>query len=123
MLNLVKLLMGYEDAAEKGVTSGGSVPPPKMTLQKAVDMGEYSPEYLSTFAEWHTLSPHMQLNYIKQGLDNRRVQLLAEWAELDRAIDYRLKPELKMAQENIWKQIEKIEVDRERLYYEYSNKF
>ena len=115
--------MGFEDSGEKGnFSSGGSVSQ-TMTLQKAVDMGEYNPEYLSTFSEWHTLSTHVQLNYIRQGMDNRRAQLLTQWAEMDRAVDHRLKPELQAAQNNIWKQLEKLESDRERIYFEYSEKY
>lgn len=52
--------MGFENDGEK--LSSGGIPStsPMMTLQKAVDMGEYDPEYLSTFAEWHSLTKFLQ---------------------------------------------------------------
>ncbi len=113
--------MAFEEETGKEKLSGKSSPKSQsMTLQKAVDLGEYDPEYLKTFPEWHLLSPHVQLQFIREGLDNRRRQLLMQWAEMDRAIDYRLKPHLQIAQKNVEKQLKKIEEDRERLYSEYS---
>lgn len=117
--------MSYEKGKTKERKSkrSNANQPSNMTLQKAIDFGEYDPEYLSTFPEWHDLSPHVQLQYIKNGLDNRRKQLLMQWAELDRAIDARLKPNLQFAQKNIEKQLKKIEFDREKYYFEYSKRF
>ncbi|QQS38730.1 hypothetical protein IPM62_05085 [Candidatus Woesebacteria bacterium] len=94
-----------------------------MSIQKAVDLGEYDPEVLSLCKEWSGLSYHAQLQYIKEGLDNRRKQLLMQWAEMDRAIDLRLKPNLEIAKHNVEKQLKKIEDDREKLYFEYSKKY
>lgn len=91
-----------------------------MTLTHAIQMGEYEPNYLATFPEWHQLSRHTQLQFIRQAIENRRAQLLTQWAEIDRAIDYRLKPELHEAQKNVDAQLKKLEKDRERLYVEYS---
>lgn len=113
--------MAFEEEVGKEKLSGKSGAKTQiMTLQKAVDLGEYDPEYLKTFPEWHTLGRHVQLQFIREGLDNRRKQLLIQWAEMDRAIDYRLKPHLQVAQRNVEKQLKKIEEDRERLYSEYS---
>ena len=94
-----------------------------MNLEKAVDLGEYKPEYLATFPEWTEMSPHAQLQYIKRGLVERRKQLLGQWAEMDRAIDARLKPNLETAKKNIEKQLKKLESAREYYYVEYSSKF
>ena len=94
-----------------------------LTLDQAVDLGEYNPKYLSKFQEFLKLSPHVQLQYIRKGLDIRRKQLLVQWAELDRAIDSRLKPKIQIAKKNIEKQLKQIEKDREKYYYEYSQKF
>ncbi len=94
-----------------------------MSLDKAISMGEYDPQVLNKYPEWKNFSPHGQLQQIKQGLDNRRKQLLMQWAELDRAIDARLKPNLEVAKKNIETQLKKIETERERLYFEYSSKY
>ncbi len=113
--------MAYEDQ-EKGEKPKGGKPKATqfMTLQKAVDMGEYDPEYLGTFAEWHTLSRHMQFQFVKQGLDNRRRQLWLQWAEVNNTPDFHLKPYLQTALENIEKQIKKLDNDWERLFLDYS---
>lgn len=115
--------MSYEDGGEKGQSVKPKQNMQSMTLQKAVDMGEYDPNYLSTFPEWVSFSPHVQLQYIKQGLDNRRKQLLMQWAEIDRTSHHSIKTDLHEAQNNIEKQLKKIEIDRERLYAEYASKF
>ncbi len=112
--------MGFEDDVEKGKSRKKYVASSKMTLQKAVELGEYDPEYLSTFPEWHTLSRHVQFQFIREGLDNRRKQLVVQWAEVNNVLDFRLKPELKEALVNIKKQLDRLEVDREKLYLEYS---
>lgn len=91
-----------------------------ITLQKAIDLGEYNPEYLSTFSEWHDLSQHIQFQYIKTALDNRRKQLVMQYAEINNILDFSQKPELKSALTNIEKQLKMLELDRERLFVEYS---
>lgn len=116
--------MAYETEGGKEKLSGGGKPARSqfMTLQKAVDMGEYEPDYLATFAEWHELSTHIQFQYIKQGLDNRNKQLITQWAETFNILDFSKKPHLQTALENIQKQIKKVDRDRERLYVEFSAK-
>ncbi len=111
-----------EKGENENSLSGGSPTPitSTMTLAQAINMGEYNPEYLSTFPEWHQFSKHTQLQYIRTAIENRRKQLLTQWAEIDRAIDFRLKPELKSAQKNIEAQMKKLERDRENLYIEFS---
>lgn len=109
-----------EGANEKGSKGKLAARSQFMTLQKAVEMGEYDPEYLATFPEWHILSQHMQFQYIKSALDNRNKQLLSQWAEVNNFLDFSLKPHLKDALENIQKQMKKVERDREKLYLEYS---
>jgi hypothetical protein len=113
--------MAYEDMESGEKMSGGSAAPsPTMTLQKAIDMGEYNPDFLSTFAEWHDISRHIQFQYIRQALDNRNKQLLSQWAEINNTIDFRLKPHMAEALVNIEKQMKKLDDDRDRLYFEYS---
>ena len=113
--------MGFE-GIEKGEQAKGGRPKnsQSMTLQKAVDMGEYEPEYLATFPEWHTLSKHVQFQFVKQGLDNRRRQLWLQWAEVNNTPDFRLKPHLIVALKNIEKQIKKLDDDWERLFVSFS---
>lgn len=113
--------MAFEsnEAKEKIYSSRSSVSP-TMSLQKAVDMGEYNPDFLATFPEWHTLSKHLQLQYIRQGLDNRRRHLIVQWAEINNVLDFRTKPHLKVALRNIEKQIKKLDSDMEKIYLEYS---
>ena len=113
--------MGFEDSnIEKGKSSGKPKVVNKMTLQKAIDLGEYKPEYLSTFPEWHTLSRHIQFQYIRTAIENRRGHLLTQYAELNNILDFRLKPHLAEAMKNIEKQLREVEGDREKLFVEYS---
>jgi len=91
----------------------------KMTIQKAVDFGEYDPKFLSTLPEWHTLSKHIQFQYIKTALENRRHQLLQQYAEISYVLDFRLIPELKETLDNIHKQIKQLDVDFEKISMEY----
>lgn len=51
-----------------------------LTLQKAVEFGEYNPEKLATYPEWHKLSRHAQFELIKRALNNRNRQLWVKWA-------------------------------------------
>lgn len=114
--------MGFEDT-EAGEKLQSSKPAPSsksMTLKEAIEMGEYNPELLATFPEWHTFSRHVQFQYIREALDNRNKQLLMQWAEINNMIDFRLKPQLAEALKNIEKQMKKLETDRENLYFEYS---
>jgi len=51
--------MSEVEPLEKNLTSA---PPIKsgLSLQQAIEFGEYDPKYLANFAEWHTLSVHVQ---------------------------------------------------------------
>lgn len=114
--------MGTLDEETK-FEKGSRLPPKKssaLTLQDAVEMGEYDPSFLSTFAEWHTLSRHVQFQYIRRALDNRHRHLVTQWAEIFNMLDFSKKPELSYALKNIQEQIKKLDKDRERLYIEYS---
>lgn len=112
-----------QTAPVENQTSGGTPTlPPNMSLQKAVELGEYDPEFLSGFPEWHSLSPHAQLQYIRQALDNRERQLVVQWAEISNVIDFSKKPHLDEALKNIESQRKKVNTDREKLYIEYSRK-
>lgn len=112
--------MGFEDDIEKVKPSKLGRSSTKMTLQKAVELGEYNPKFLSTFPEWHSLSRHAQFQFIREGLENRRRHLITQWAEINNFLDFRLKPHLKEALKNIELQLKILEDDRERLHLEYS---
>jgi hypothetical protein len=108
------------ESGKEKISSGGGGTSQQMTLQKAVDLGEYNPKYLANFPEWHKLSKFLQLQFIRQGLDNHEGRLMSQWSELANELNYRDRPALKQAQENIMKQIKKVQADRERLYIEYT---
>lgn len=102
-----------------------SKPPQKksnITLQQAIDFGEYSPKFLSNFAEWHTLSTHIQWQLVRKALDIRHKQLVTQYAELNNALDFSKKPYIQEALRNVERQISDLMKDRERLYVEFSNK-
>lgn len=111
--------MGFEDKEKLGGGKPKKVYP-TMTLQKAIDMGEYHSDYLSTFPEWHTLTKYVQFQFIKQGIDNRKRNLTLQWAEINNILDFRLKPHLKEALRSIEKQLKTLDKDRETLYVHFS---
>lgn len=93
-----------------------------LTLQQAIEFGEYDPRYLANFAEWHTLSVHVQWQLIRKALNNRHSQLITQYAELNNVLDLRLKPDVQEAMKNVEKQLKNFERNREKLYVEYSQK-
>jgi len=90
-----------------------------MTLEKTVEMGEYNPQYLSTFPERITYSKIIRWQYIRRALKNRRQFLLLNWAETNNVLDFRLKPDMKLVLDNINKQIEFINKEEKRFRLEY----
>lgn len=111
--------MEPEEAVEKIKGGNPGKVSSKMTLQKAVDLGEYDPNYLSTFPEWATLSKHVQFQFIRKGLENRKRQLVLSYAEINNVLDFRLKPELKETLDNIHKQLKFLDDEFEKLSMEY----
>ncbi len=109
------------EETEQGLKSVPPVVVTKLTLEKAVELGEYDPHFLANFPEWHTLSRHVQFEYIKKGLTNRHKQLLMQYAELNNVLDLRQKPEIHKAIKNMEKQLSDILKEKERLYSEYSH--
>jgi len=114
--------MGFEDIEPKENLNNGkpSKQVSKMTLEEAINFGEYDPAYLATFPDWHTLSRHIQFQHIRRALDNCERQLRVQWAEIVNFLDFSQKPHLKDALENIQKQMKVVDKDREKLYLEYS---
>ncbi|HVZ58920.1 MAG TPA: hypothetical protein VG935_04180 [Patescibacteria group bacterium] len=111
-----------EDHESEGSLGKGRANPTagRLTLQKAIELGEYDPEYLGQFPEWHTLTRHIQFEYIRTALDNRNKQLIRQWAEITNVLDFSQKPHLKEALHNIEAQLEKLKQDKEDLYVKYS---
>jgi hypothetical protein len=105
---------------EKNQSASSSRPSNNMTLDKAIELGEYNPEFLANYPEWHTFSRHIQFEYIRKAIENRNRQLISQWAEITNVLDFRLKPHLTEALRNIEKQLNELQTDKERLYVEYS---
>lgn len=101
---------------------GGSPSTTTITLQQAVDFGEYQPDYLANFAQWHTLSPHIQWQLVRKALDIRHTQLITQYAELNNVLHLSKKPHVQNAMRSVEKQLKQLMEDQERLYVEYSNK-
>lgn len=112
-----------EDTMES--ISSASTPAPTTTstilsLEKAIDLGEYDTKYLSQFSEWGQLSRHSQFQLIKKALDNRLSQLAVQWSEINNLLDFSKKPHLQQGLRNIEGQRLKVLKDKEDLYLEYS---
>jgi hypothetical protein len=105
---------------EQGASSKPPALATKLTLEKAVELGEYDPNFLANFPEWHTLSRHIQFQYVKKALENRNRQLLGQYAELNNVLDLRNKPEIWDAIRNMEKQLHELLDIKEKLFAEYS---
>jgi hypothetical protein len=112
--------MDENNESEQGMGGKPPATTSRITLEKAIELGEYNPDYLANFPEWHTLSRHIQFQYIKKALENRHHQLLAQYAELHNVLDLRNKPEIWEAIHNMEKQLHHILEEKERLFAEYS---
>ena len=109
----------YEDTIESQPKSQTKKSTSKMTLDKAVEMGEYDPKFLSTFPEWASFTNNIRWHYIRDAIKNRRRFMLLNWAETNNVLDLRLKPEMKTVMDNINKQLEILNHDEEKLRQEY----
>lgn len=113
--------MDKEPNIEQGSGGGVSVGMSStITLQQAIEYGEYKPEYLATFAEWFTLSRHIQFQLIRKAIDIRHRQLMSQYAELNNALDMSKKHDVQMAMKNVERQLNALSRDKEELYIEYS---
>jgi len=124
-LELISLIFSmadeFEDKIESRTSSGAkSSTSDDITLQKAIDMGEYDPKYLSTFPDWHKSSRIMQWQMVRQAIKNRRRFLQLQWAEINNQLDYSQKPYLKQAGDNIQKQLDLLLKDEEKYLVEFS---
>lgn len=107
---------------EQNLGNGTTPTQSTITLQQAIDFGEYDPKHLENFAEWHKLSIHIQWQLIRKALDIRHRQLITQYAELSTALDYSKKPEVIRACKNVERQLKNLANDKEKLYIEYSAK-
>lgn len=112
--------MSDEESLERLKSSPRPKTGPLLTLQKAIEFGEYDPQFLSGFREWHELTRHSQFQLIREALENRRKHLLTQWAEISNALNFSKKPYLQEALRNIEAQWKKLAEDKERLFLEYS---
>ena len=105
-----------EATKERGSSGGGGGSAGFMTLQKAVELGEYKPEVLSQYSDWKLLSKHGQLQFIRTGLRYHKGQLLTQYASLFNIPNYSLKAdELEPKLNHILDLVK--EVDRDEEYY------
>ncbi len=109
-----------DDDFEKNTTSRQPTSPKGLTLEKAVELGEYHPDFLATFPEWQQFSRIIQWEYIRRALKNRRHQLLVHWAEINNQIDFSKKPHLQQALDNLQKQLAIVMTDEEKYQVEYT---
>jgi len=93
--------------------------PAKMTLEKAVEMGEYNPSFLSTFPEWSTFTNNIRWHYVREAIKNRRRFLQLNYAETNNVLDLHLKPEMKQVLDKITEQIILLNREEERLRLEF----
>ena len=91
-----------------------------LTFDQAIDMGEYCPEFLSTFPKWSNFTKNVKWHYIRQALKNRRRFLELNYAETFNIIDFSKKPQLQAVLDNIQKELKKIQKDEEDLRVEYT---
>ncbi len=91
-----------------------------LTLEKAIELGEYDPQVLGRFEEFRRLSRYSQWQLIRQAIKNREKQLRMHWAELTNQLDLSQKPYIKEALKKIELKIEELNEDEERLLIEYA---
>ncbi|MGH7246460.1 MAG: hypothetical protein ACREGI_06040 [Candidatus Levyibacteriota bacterium] len=112
--------MGYEEDIEKGKSTTSQSTLPTISLQETIKRGEYDPDILGGFPEWHAVSRHTQFQYIREAIQNRERQLVIQWAEINNVLNFSEKPHLQEALRNIEEQKRKLQEDKEHLYLEYS---
>jgi len=91
-----------------------------LNLQAAIKMGEYDPEYLASFPEWEDLTPNMQYEFVREGIENKRQHLRQQYARTWNSPGFSKKPHLEEAIKNIFNRLKKLQADEERLSLHYS---
>lgn len=91
-----------------------------MTLERAVQLGEYEPEYLSQFPEWTVLSKYVQLQYIREGIRNRKRSLMTQYSALNNTLHFSTKAaELEPKLNHIMDLIKQLDRDEEHFLSSY----
>ncbi|MFZ2153577.1 MAG: hypothetical protein WAV41_06030 [Microgenomates group bacterium] len=93
-----------------------------MTLERAIELGEYDEKFLETFRDWADLSQNIRFNYILRAIKNRRQFLRLNYAETFNVLDYSQKPELKNVLEAINKRLIELQLEEEKIRVEYSSR-
>ncbi len=112
-----------DESNEGGETLAASPPPTTgafLTLQKAIDLGQFDPEYLSRFPEWHELPRTAQFELVKKAIENRDAQIWRHYAELNNVLDLRLKPQMKPAMDKLVEEHKKLMDEKEKLFVKYA---
>ena len=109
----------FGELSEREPTSKPKKSSTKMTLEKAVEMGEYDPKFLSTFPEWAGFSNNIRWHYVRDAIQNRRHFLMVNWAETNNVFDFRLKPEMKEVIDKINAQLVSLNQEVEKLRLEF----
>ena len=91
-----------------------------LSFKESIEMGKYEPSYLAQYEEWNSFDKQIQLQYIVQGIKNRRKQLRLQWANLNNQLDFSKKPYLQSALQKIEQAIKDLNDDEERLMVEYA---
>ncbi len=105
---------------EPSTSSGNNSQTGKLTLLRAVELGEYEPKILSHFPEWSQLSRHAQFQLVRKGLSTRNTQLQSTWAEINNQSNFSSKPQLQTALRNIEQQIAELRFEEDRLFVEFT---
>jgi len=95
---------------------------PSNSLEKAIELGEYQPEFLGKYPEWSGMSSHMQFEFIRRGIDNRRQHLRREYASIVNQPDFSKKNHLKVALQKIVTAQKELIEEEELLQLEYAGK-
>lgn len=93
-----------------------------MTLEKAIELGEYNEDYLSTFPEWQKLSDNIRFNYLIKAIKNRRQFLRLNYAETFNVLDFSKKPELAEVLNKINSRLIELQKEEENYRIKYSTK-
>src|SRR3989344_4378876 len=106
---------GGEEGESLKPAKPAPITPAVMTLDKAIELGEYDPNYLATFPEWHSFTKHIQWEYIKKALENREKQLMQQYAAVNNVLDFSKKPHAHEALKKIEAQYKFLRDEKERL--------
>lgn len=112
----------FGELSERAPRSKPKTSSPQMTLERAIELGEYDPKFLGTFPQWQDLSDNIRFNYILRAIKNRRQFLRLNYAETFNVIDYSQKPELKKVLEAINDRLDELQKEEEKYRIEYASK-